>query len=69
MILTIFVSRDCDFGYVKVFLNFVIMQYVNAMLRQHVGPICSSPKEKLAKYIRHTYSQMQITLIPVVSSS
>jgi hypothetical protein len=45
------------------------MQYVNAMLRQHVGPICSSPKERLAKYIRHTYSQMQITLIPVVSSS
>jgi hypothetical protein len=29
----------------------------------------SSPKEKLAKYIRHMCSQWQIALIPIVSSN
>jgi hypothetical protein len=36
---------------------------------QHVGPIRSSPKEKVAKYRWHTYSRWQIALIPVVSSN
>jgi hypothetical protein len=33
----------------------------------NTGPIRSSPKEKLAKYIRCTYSRWQIVNIPIVS--
>jgi hypothetical protein len=33
----------------------------------NAGPIRSSPKEKLVKYIRRMSSQWQITLIPIGS--
>jgi hypothetical protein len=36
---------------------------------QHVGPIRSSAKEKLADYSWRTCSRWQLALIPVVSSS
>jgi hypothetical protein len=35
----------------------------------NVGPIRSSAKEKLTKYIRRTCSRWQIALIPIVSSN
>jgi hypothetical protein len=68
-----FLSYDFElepiFKFLLVFMMCFLMQYEGMMALQHVGPICSSPKEKLAKYIRCTYSWWRITLIPVVSSN
>jgi hypothetical protein len=46
-----------EFMLVQLFSKIISIMHMHMQIMQHVGPICSSPKEVFAHYIRHTYSR------------